>query len=780
MRTLFTSLIFILGFSQLNAQQKFTISGSVKDAGNGEEIIGSSILVKELGTGTITNAYGFYSLTLPAGTYHLAYSFVGYATVEKEVQLQSNQKIDIELSVSSVQLEEISIEDKKIETPQDKQISVVKMDVATAKKLPALFGEVDMLKTIQLLPGIQSAGEGNAGFNVRGGANDQNLILLDEATVYNASHLFGFFSVFNPDAVKDLDVYKGGIPAKYGGRLASLIDVRMKDGNSKRFAGTGGLGTISSRLTLESPILKEKGSFIVSGRRTYADVFLKLAPNKDLRDNKLYFYDFNAKGNYRLGEKDRLFVSGYFGRDVLSLAGLFGFDWGNATATLRWNHIYNPKLFSNITAIYSNFDYGIQIDLSETQNFQLVSGIDDYGVKADWSYYPKPNSTIYFGVASVYHKFQPGRFEPIRSTSIFNVSELPKKNAIESSVYYDHKYEFNPRFNIRYGLRLTLFNVIGSTTEYTFSDVNNYDITDTTEYAKGDLIKSYVGPEPRFAASYSLSENTSLKASYDHTYQFLHQISNSATTLPTDLWMPSGIHIRPQISDQIAVGYFRNFKKGWEASLEVYHKWMANQIDYRDNADIQFNPVIERELLFGKGWSYGTELLVQKTEGKITGWISYTLAKTMRQVNGINNNDPYPVKNDRRHNISVVGTWQINKRASLSATWVFATGNAITFPGGRYEYDGNILAYYPSRNNYRMPNYHRADISFTLDGKKKEGRKFESSWNFSIYNIYNRANAFSITFREKTDENGNPTGQTEAVKTTLFKIIPSITWNFKF
>lgn len=773
--------LFILLLSVCVVQaQKFTLSGHIKDASNGEEIIGASVLIKETGTGTITNAYGYYSITLPQGKYTVVYSFIGYATIEKQIELNQNQKIDIELSTASVELDVIDVEAEKTESAQEKQISVVKMDVATAKKLPALFGEVDMLKTIQLLPGIQSAGEGNAGFNVRGGANDQNLILLDEATVYNASHLFGFFSVFNPDAVKDLDLYKGGIPAKYGGRLSSLIDVRTRDGNSKKFSGTGGIGTISSRLTLEAPLFKEKGSFIVSGRRTYADVFLKFAPNEDLRNNKLYFYDFNVKGNYRISEKDRIYLSGYFGRDVFSLAGLFGFDWGNATTTLRWNHIYNPKLFSNVTLIYSNFDYGIKIDLSETQNFQLVSGIDDFGIKADFSYYPKPNSTIYFGAQSIFHKFQPGRFEPIRSTSIFNVTELPKKNALESSLYFDHKYDFNPRFTVRYGLRGTVFNVIGASTEYTFGGADQYEVTDTTEYGKGDLIKTHMGLEPRLSVSFALTDNSSIKASYDHTYQYLHQVSNSATTLPTDLWMPSGIHVKPQISDQVAVGYFHNFKKGYEVSVEAYYKNMKNQIDYRDNADIQFNELIERELLFGKGWSYGTEILIQKNKGVLTGWISYTLAKTMRQVDGINNNDPYPVKNDRRHNISVVSTWQINKRIALSGTWVFATGNAITFPSGRYEYDGNIMAYYPSRNNYRMPNYHRGDLSLTIDGKKKEGKKFESSWNFSIYNFYARENAFSITFREKKDENDNPTGQTEAVRTTLFKIIPSITWNFKF
>ncbi len=759
--------------------QKYTLSGLVKDALTGEEIIGGTVLIKGTTTGTATNAYGFYSLTLNEGTYTITYRYIGYTTIEKTVVLTQNQKIDIELQPEGLQLDAIEINSDRKETAQERPISRVNLEMATAKKLPALFGEVDILKSIQLLPGIQSAGEGNAGFNVRGGANDQNLILLDEAVVYNASHLFGFFSVFNPDAVKDVDVYKGGIPAAYGGRLASLLDVRMKDGNSKRFSGTGGIGTISSRLTLEGPIVKDKGSFIVSGRRTYADLFLKLAPNKDLRNNQLYFYDFNAKANYRLSEKDRLYISGYFGRDVLGLANLFGFDWGNATATLRWNHVYNPKLFSNVTLIYSNFDYGINIDLSETQNFKVMSGIDDVGLKADFTYYANPENTLRFGAQSVYHFFQPGKFEPIRATSIFQAQKLPTKNALESSIYIDHQYTISKRLNVRYGLRFTSFDVLGAGTEYAFG-ADGYEVTDTTTYRAGQKVVSYYGPEPRAALSFVLTETSSLKASWDHTYQFLHQVSNSGTTLPTDLWIPSGVHVRPQISDQLALGYFRDLKKGIEVSMEVYYKWMQNQIDYRDNAELAFNPVLERELLFGKGWSYGAEWLIKKTEGKLTGWIGYTLAKTMRQVDGINQNRAYPVKNDRRHNISVVATYQFTPRLTLSATWVYATGNAVTFPSGRYEFDGEILAYYPERNGYRMPNYHRGDLSLTLDGKKKEGRRFESSWNFSIYNVYARANAFSITFQQQKDENDNPTGRTEAVQTTLFKLIPSVTWNFKF
>lgn len=779
MKLLWPFLLLFFGIKTTEAQSRFTISGYVKDKTNGEEIIGAVIKVKGTQTGTTTNEYGFYSLTLNNGSQNLVFASFGYLNIDTTINLDKNLTLNISLLNENL-LEQVEItDDKKNETVQEKAMGMVTVDMKTVKQLPALFGEVDVLKTISLLPGIQSAGDGNAGFYVRGGSGDQNLILLDEATVYNASHLFGFFSVFNGDAIKDIDIYKGGIPARYGGRLSSLLDVRMRDGNSKKFGASGGLGLISSRLTLEGPIQKDKSSFIVSGRRTYADLFLKFSKQEDLKETQLYFYDLNAKANYKISDKDRLFASGYFGRDVLSLAGLFGFDWGNATGTLRWNHIYNPKLFSNITAIYSNFDYGIKIDVSETQNFKIVSGIDDIGLKADYSYFPSSNHTIYFGGQSVYHIFNQGKFEPLRSTSIFTADELPKKFALESSAYVDHKWTVSPALTIRYGLRFTLFNQMGKTTEYVYNweDQFNLNITDTLNFASGKIIKTYPGLEPRFAASYAINENISIKATYDHTYQFLHQVSNSATTLPTDLWIPSSLNVKPQISDQVAVGYFQRVKK-IDFSVELYHRWMQNQIDFRDNADIQFNELIDAELLFGKGWSYGSEFMVAKNDGKFTGWVSYTLAWSWRQIDEINNGEKYPVKNDRRHNLNVVASYKFTPRITLSSTFVFATGNAITFPGGKYTYDDEIIEYYPARNAYRMPNYNRMDLSLTIDGKKR--KRFESSWNFAIYNVYARENPFAIIFEEKKDEDGNPTGVPIAKQITLFRIIPSITWNFKF
>jgi hypothetical protein len=801
MKFIFSLLLISFSLTSFS-QEKFTLSGRIKDAKTGEEIIGATIYIPTLQKGASANEYGFYSITLPSGIYEIKFSSVGYADNIQKVELTKNITLNLELGTSDIQLEEVVVIDEKKETTQEKNISMVKMDMKKVKELPALFGEVDLLKTIQLMPGIQSAGDGNAGFNVRGGGSDQNLILLDEATVYNAAHLFGFFSVFNPDAVKDIDIYKGGIPAKYGGRLSALLDVRMKDGNSKKFSGSGGLGIISSRLTLEAPIDKGKGSFIISGRRTYADLFLKLSKNEDLKNNQLYFYDFNVKANYQLSDKDRLYASGYFGRDVLGLAGLFGFNWGNATGTLRWNHVYNQKLFSNITFIYSNFDYGIKIDLSDTQNFKVKSGINDVGLKADYSYFYNPKSTIYFGAQSIYHIFNPGEFTPLSSEAIFSAGKIDKKHSLENAIYIDHKYDFSNTLSIRYGLRVSMYNAIGSGKEFILGS-DNYTVLDTITYENFDPIKTYIGPEPRVALSYALNENSSLKGSWDHTYQYIHQVSNSASSLPTDTWLTSGLNLKPQISDQAALGWFHNFPKGYEVSVETYYKWMQNQIDYRDSANLTFNEAIERELLVGKGWSYGAEFLVMKNEGKLTGWIGYTWAKTLRDIEGINNNEPYFVKNDRRHNISIVATYKFTERLKASATWVYATGNAITFPSSRYEIDGEVVSYYSGRNNYRMPAYHRGDISITLDAKPKykdvkptllssdeipevknaqmkEKRSYESSWNISVYNVYNRENAFSITFRQQEDNNGNFTGRTEAVQTTLFKIIPSITWNFKF
>ncbi len=766
--------------------QKFTVSGYVKDAADGEELIGATVSIKGTSMGVVTNSYGFYSLTIEKGEYTLLFNYIGYDEIQIPVSLKGNTTKDVELKEKAKEMKEAVVSAKKLEQQvENKKISVVKMDIETIKQIPVLFGEVDIMKTITFMPGIQSAGEGNSGINVRGGGQDQNLILLDEAPVYNASHLMGFFSVFNGDAVKDLEVYKGGIPAKYGGRLSSLIDVRMKDGNKKRYAATGGIGLISSRLTLEGPIQKDKASFMVAGRRSYADVFLALSPNKDLRENRLYFFDLNTKANYILSSKDKLFVSGYFGRDVFKFSELFGLDWGNATATARWNHLFSEKLFSNVTFIFSDFRYQFSFDFSDQQNLRVTQGITDWSLKADLISYLSPSSRLEFGMISTHHTFNPGKIEPLRSSAIFSAFQYPERKALEHGIYADHEYKFNPRLKARYGLRASIFNNLGSANEFSYTRDEKMvpTVTDTFVYKKNSIYNTYAGLEPRIALSYNLTADIAIKASYDRTYQYVQQASNTASSLPTDQWIPASLNIKPQVADQIATGYFRNFEKGWEMSLEVYYKSMRNQIDYRDGAVLFFNEQIDAELLIGKAWSYGTELFVKKSGDKWDGFLSYTLAKTMRQVNGINDGNAYPTQNDRRHNLNIVGSYRPGKRVSITATFVLQSGKPVTFPARKYEYDGLVVPHYDERNSFRMPAYHRMDVGVNLENKKKENQRFESSWNFSIYNLYARENAYSIIFREKTTTvNGETvsTGETEAVQIALFKIIPSVTWNFKF
>lgn len=793
---MYKSFIFIL-LSLVSvlaeAQNKYTISGRVKDASTGEILIGAAVVVPELSTGMVTNEYGFYSLTIPEGNYQLIFRYIGFEDVIKQVELNRDITLNIELGEAANTMEEAVIsaraQERKVE---NKQISVVKLDIETIKQIPVVFGEVDVLKTVTFMPGIQQAGEGSTGILVRGGSQDQNLILLDEATVYNAAHLLGFFSVFNGDAIRDLDVYKGGIPAKYGGRLASLLDIRMRDGNSKRFAGTGGIGTISSRLTLEGPIVKDKSSFMIAGRRSYADVFLPLANNDAARESRLYFYDLNLKANYQISDKDRLYLSGYFGRDVFGFASLFGVDWGNATATLRWNHLFSKKLFSNLTFIYSDFNYGTEFQFAENANFGSRQGIQDWSLKADLTYYFTPKSKLYFGGQSIYHTFNPGTTSALndatREATQFNELQLPFRDALENAIYVDHDWKLNERFNMRYGLRLSTFSNIGATEEYLYGrdELGVPTPTDTFTYGAGEFYNTYMGLEPRLALSYNVAKEAAVKLSYNRTYQYIQQASNAASTLPTDQWIPANINIKPQIADQIAGGYFRNFGEGWESSAEVYFKWMQNQIDYRDNAQLFFNEQVDGELLFGDGWAYGVELFLSKTQGDFSGFMSYTWARTLRQIEGINNGEPYFGNFDRRHNFNTVLTYKINDRMSLSGTFVLQTGRPFTVPVGKFYFDGRVTPVYGERNNYRIPTYHRADIGFNIDAKKKrEDQKFESSWNISVYNLYARENPFVINFREVTEtdsETGEsiPTGQTEAVQVALFKLIPSITWNFKF
>lgn len=762
--------------------QNFSISGRVSDADNGEDLIAALIYVSE-GGGAVTNEYGFYSITLPKGTYTIKYTYLGYDPVEKLIELDKDQTLNIELSKTADEIEGVTVTAEKDEDKvENKKISVVKMEMDQIKEIPVVFGEVDVLKTITLLPGIQSGGEASSGINVRGGGQDQNLILLDEATVYNASHLLGFFSVFNGDAIKDLEVYKGGIPAKYGGRLSSLIDIRMKDGNKKRFGATGGIGTISSRLTLEGPIVKDKSSFMIAGRRSYADIFLPLAPDELAQESQLYFYDLNLKANYEISDKDRIYLSGYFGRDVFGLGSLFGLKWGNATTTLRWNHIFNQKLFSNLSVVYSDFDYGFEVAFSENAKFAFDQDIEDIYIKPDFTYFFNNNSTLNFGGQLIHHDFNPGRF-----SSDVQTQQLEERRALEGAIYLDHKYKFNDRFNVRYGLRYSAFGNLGGT-EFSYTKDENYQPIDTltveTVYGKNEMYNTYGGLEPRAALSFNLRPTMALKGSYNRTIQYIQQASNTASAFPTDQWFSSNQNVKPQIADQVALGLFKNFALGLESSVEVYYKWMQNQIDYRDGASLIFNEQLDGELLFGNGYSYGAEFYLNKVKGNTTGFISYTWSKTMREVEGINNGEPYATGFDRRHNLSVVLTQKISKRIFATGSFVYTSGNPFTPPSGKYWYRGKWNNFYGPRNNYRIPDYHRADIGVTIKPKEKPDQRFESSWNFSVYNVYNRANPYSIYFTQADEDQaekfGVEEGESIAVQVALFKIIPSITWNFKF
>ena len=756
------------------AQGRYTISGNIVDATNGEGLIGATVLIKELGTGGITNEYGFYSITLPEGEYTLSMSYVGYETVTQDVQLSGSLRINQELVPEASSLEEVVVtSDRPDANVRSTDIGVNTLDVREINALPVIFGEKDVIKTIQLLPGIKSS-EGGGGFFVRGGSADQNLIMLDEAPVYNASHLLGFFSVFNSDAIKDLTIYKGHIPAEFGGRASSVLDIRMKDGNSKKFNASGGIGLISSRLAVEAPIVKDEGSFILSGRRTYADVFLKLSNNEDLSNSILYFYDLNAKANYRLGENDRIFVSGYFGRDKFGFGDVFGFDWGNSTATLRWNHLFNNRLFLNSTFLFSDYNYRVEIGGDEGQNngFNISSAIRDFSIKEDFDYYISPTNTLKFGANVIHHTFKPGEIRTEENSSV-NSSQLQQKYAWEGALYISNDLEFSKKLMANYGLRYSMFVQVGPGDIFSYDE--NGEIIDARYFGQGEQIKSYGGLEPRAGLTYVLKETSSVKASFGRNMQYLHLLSNSTSGTPIDLWIPSSNNVKPQIVDQIATGYYRNFNENaFEGSIEVYYKDMQNQVDYKTGAELIYNENVESQLLFGKGWSYGAEFFLKKNTGAFTGWISYTWSRSDRKFEGVDMGRVYPASQDRRHDLSLVGMYPLNRKWTLSAAFVYHTGNAVTHPVGKYEVEGKVVNLYDKRNASRMPDYHRLDLGAIM--KLKETVNFESDLTFSIYNAYARKNAYSINFREVQ---GDPT-RTEAVKLSLFSILPSITYNFKF
>lgn len=760
-------LLFLFIINCLSAQKKYTVSGTVKDKATGETMIGVTVYPQEImGTGATCNEYGFYSLTLPEGKYRLIFSNIGYQSDTILINLNVNIKLDRLLSEHTLSLNEVVIiAVKKDDNIKKTEIGVEKLDIKEIEKIPIIFGEKDILKTIQLLPGVKSAGEGNSGFFVRGGSADQNLILLDEAPVYNASHLLGFFSTFNSDALKDVSIIKGNSPAQYGGRLSSVLDVKMKEGNNQNYNVTGGIGLISSRLSVEGPIQKDKSSFIVSGRRTYADLFLKAS--EDFKDNSLYFYDLNAKTNIWINNKNRIFASGYFGRDVLGFGDNFGIDWGNATATVRWNSLISPKLFSNTSFVFSDYNYNIKVN-SGGSDININSQITDWNVKEEFQYFPNDKNSLRFGFNSIYHTITPNRFEGEAVTQEKKESRYSWENAL----FVNNTMKISQRLNLDYGLRLSIYSILGGDT------YNIYDkgiLKDSILLASGDFGKTYYNLEPRFQFSYLLNEVSSIKGGYARNTQHLHLLSNSTSSTPTDQWIGNSYNIKPEISDQFSLGYFRNFYDNkYQFSIETYYKDMQNQVDYKNGADINSAPDIESELLYGKGRAYGVELLIKKTTGKLTGWIGYTLSRTERKIDGINNNDWYVARQDRTHDLSIVGMYQLNDRWSLSGLFVYNTGNAVTFPSGKYSIEDITTYYYTERNGYRMPDYHRLDFGATYTRPLRG--KYESSWNFSLYNVYGRENAYTITFEDAPDD----TARTRAVQTALFRWVPSVTYNFKF
>lgn len=756
----------------LSAQARHTVSGTVRDSKSGETLIGASIvLLGQSRAASLSNAYGFYSVSAVAGDYQLVVSFAGYQNDTIPVSLHKDIVIPVQLGTEGQQMQEVVVTANKNNNVSKPLMGVQKLSINEIKDLPVLFGEKDIMKTLQLLPGVQSGGDGNSGFYVRGGGIDQNLILLDEATVYNPSHLLGFFSTFNSDALKDVTLYKGAIPAEYGGRLSSVLDVKMNDGNSQDYHASGGIGLISSRLNVEGPIEKDNGSFIVSARRTYADLFLKLSKDTSTKQSSLYFYDINAKANYKLGAKDHLYLSGYFGKDNLGFGNTFGIDYGNSTATLRWNHIFNSRLFSNTSLIYSKYNYAIKIN-SGNNDIGITSFIKDYHLKQDFQYYANAGNKINFGIDVIDHETSPGVISATQSSS-FNPISLQNKHALESAAYFSHDLSFSDKINMNYGLRGNLFTVMGPGNFYSYDSSGNP--IDTTTYGSGKVVKNYFNLEPRFSVSYKVTGNSSFKLAYARTTQNLHLLSNSTSANPTDVWIPSSNNVKPEIADQVSVGYYRNFRNNqYEFSSEVYYRDMQNQIDYKNGAQLIANETVESQLIFGKGRAYGLELFLKKKYGRLNGWISYTLSRTERQFAGVNNESWFPANQDRTHNLSVVGMYKINKKWTLSADFVYYTGNAVTWPSGKYEINGQAAFIYTSRNGYRMPSYNRLDIGATLQGKKT--KRFDSNWNFSIYNLYGRENPYSITFQTDPGD----ASKTQAVQYALFRWVPSVTYNFKF
>ena len=770
------------------SQAKFTISGTIVDSKNNESLIGVNVGISELKIFATTNEYGFYSITVPSGNYTLSISYVGYALVNESVSLTKNIKKNISLTGNDEQLQEVVITEKSKINIRKPEMSVNKLSIAAIKYMPVILGEADIIKSILMLPGVTNAGEGQSGFNVRGGGADQNLILLDEATIFNSSHVFGFFSVFNSDVIKDLKLYKGGIPARFGGRASSVLDVYQKDGNSKNFHMNGGIGIISSRLLAEGPIVEDKGSFIVAGRASYAHLFLKLAKN----ENVAYFYDLNTKLNYKLNKNNSLFLSGYFGRDVFSLEKTFTNTYGNSTLNLRWNHLFNDQLFSNLSLIYSDYYYGLTLDFV---GFNWDSGIKNINLKYDFKHYLSDKIKLNYGANAIYYDFNPGTIAPINASSSINFRQLDKKYAFEPAFYLDAEQKISDKLNIQYGLRYSLFSRLGNSVKNIYA--NNQPVTwnndlkiyesatriGTENYSKNQTMASFDNMEPRFSAAYELSDTKSIKFSYNRMVQYLQLITNTNSPTPLDVWTPSDSYIKPQIADQVAVGYFTNFKNdAYSFEVESFYKKVKNRLDYIDGANLIANEAIERVILNGQLRSYGLEFLLRKNTGKLNGWIAYTLSKSEQQTagrtaaeNGINNGNWYRSPYDKLHNLAVTGSYKYNKKWTYGANFTLQTGQPVTYPTGQYQYQGLVIPSYGLRNENSLPVFHHLDLSATYQPKPDKKKGWQSEWVFSVYNIYNRKNAASINFRQNSD-----TGNNEAVRLSIFGAVPSVSYNFKF
>lgn len=785
------SLLFTLffGLLPLNAQQEFTLSGTVTDEATGETVLGASISVPDLKRGVITNEYGFFSLTLPSGKHNIVISYLGYSTIAREVTLVQNTKVDFTMAEEASQLEEVvvvqNVEKNSIRTPQ---MSVNKLTSKTIKKIPTVLGEPDVIRSILLLPGVSNAGEGASGFNVRGGSADQNLILLDEAIIFNTSHLFGFFSVFNTDAIKDLNLYKGGIPARYGGRLSSVLDIYQREGNKKEFKMNGGIGVISSKLLLEGPIVKDRGSFLFAGRSSYAHLFLQAAGE----DNLASFYDLNTKISYKINDNNNVYLSGYFGRDNFQIGDSFVNTYGNSVANLRWNHLFSEKLFSNLSLIYSDYYYGLELDV---RGFEWESHIINFNVKYDLKHYLSKNITLDYGINNVYYRFRPGEIRPNSDSSGINEEEFTNKYGNEFAAYIDANHKISDKLSLRYGLRWSYFNRLGQD-EFSIYENDNPVIYNeefqiyqsanpigVESFDRSESLAEFNNFEPRFALSYILNDDTSVKLSYNRMAQYLHLITNTNSPTPLDVWAPSGPYIEPQTLNQYAVGFYKDFaNQEYSLEMEAFYKEIDNRIDFIDGADIIANEDIETVLLNGEARAYGLEVLLRKNRGRLNGWIAYTLSKSEQRTPGrtpnepgINNGEWYNALFDRPHDVSVNASYRINDKWSINGNFIYQTGIPTNLPIGQVEQLGLTVPIYGGRNESRLTDYHRLDLSATLTPRKNKDRKWQSEWVFGFYNIYNRRNAASYSFEENRE-----TGQNEAIRTSIFGIIPAISYNFKF